>query len=119
FQRTVRRAFKLAAEAVNAPGAPPQRAPNCLGVDPSASVAPRTLSHVVYFVPDAARAEAFYERLGFRTTDRFIGVGPVLRPAGPFHAPGWHSGSSPAVCNSAPAIHAGPRAFHLPPRRPK
>jgi catechol 2,3-dioxygenase-like lactoylglutathione lyase family enzyme len=82
FQRTVRRQLKLTGETVNAPGAPPQRGPNCLGVDVSAPVVPRTLSHVVYFVPDAARAEAFYERLGFRTTDRFIGVGPFMRPAG-------------------------------------
>lgn len=30
------------------------------------------LSHIVYFVPDVARAEAFYvERLGFRCIDRF------------------------------------------------
>jgi catechol 2,3-dioxygenase-like lactoylglutathione lyase family enzyme len=36
----------------------------------------------VLFVPDAAKAEAFYTRLGFRTTDRFIGVGPFMRPAG-------------------------------------
>jgi catechol 2,3-dioxygenase-like lactoylglutathione lyase family enzyme len=43
---------------------------------------PRTLSHVVYFVPDVAKAEAFYERLGFRCTDRFIGAGPFLQPAG-------------------------------------
>jgi catechol 2,3-dioxygenase-like lactoylglutathione lyase family enzyme len=43
---------------------------------------PRTLSHVVYFVPDAAKAEAFYQRLGFVCTDRFTGVGPFLRPAG-------------------------------------
>jgi catechol 2,3-dioxygenase-like lactoylglutathione lyase family enzyme len=43
---------------------------------------PRTLSHVVYFVPDFAKAEAFYiNRLGFRCTDRFAGVGPFLRPA--------------------------------------
>ena len=40
------------------------------------------LSHVVYFVPDAAKAETFYvERLGFKCTDRFVGVGPFLRPA--------------------------------------
>jgi hypothetical protein len=42
---------------------------------------PRTLSHVVYFVPDAAKAEAFYQRLGFVCTDRFTGVGPsCVRP---------------------------------------
>jgi hypothetical protein len=41
------------------------------------------LSHVVYFVPDAHKAEAFYvERLGFVCTDRFVNTGPFLRPAG-------------------------------------
>jgi catechol 2,3-dioxygenase-like lactoylglutathione lyase family enzyme len=40
------------------------------------------LSHVVYFVPDAARAEAFYQRLGFVCTDRFVGVGPFMQPGG-------------------------------------
>nr|WP_311767218.1 VOC family protein [Burkholderia sp. Bp8990] len=43
---------------------------------------PRTLSHVVYFVPDAAKAEAFYSRLGFVCSDRLVGCGPFLRPAG-------------------------------------
>jgi catechol 2,3-dioxygenase-like lactoylglutathione lyase family enzyme len=55
---------------------------NELGADPEAVVKPRTLSHVVYFVPDAAKAEKFYERLGFVTTDRFVNVGPFMRPAG-------------------------------------
>jgi hypothetical protein len=82
FQITVRRALKLAGEKVNAPGAEPQRPPNELGADPTLDPKPRTLSHVVYFVPDAARAERFYERLGFITTDRFTNVGPFMRPAG-------------------------------------
>lgn len=82
FQVSVRRALTLAAEAVNAPGAPAQRAPNSIGVAPDMPARPRSLSHVVYFVPDAARAEAFYARLGFVCTDRFTGVGPFLRPAG-------------------------------------
>jgi len=82
FQRTVRRPIALPAEAVNAPGAPPQRRPNAIGVAQGAPALPRTLSHVVYFVPDAAKAEAFYARLGFVCTDRFTGVGPFLRPAG-------------------------------------
>ena len=34
-------------------------------------------------MPDVAKADAFYvERLGFRCTDRFVGAGPFLRPAG-------------------------------------
>lgn len=83
FQVTARRALSLPAEAVNAPGAPAQRAPNVVAVRDDAVLTPRTLSHVVYFVPDAAKAEAFYvERLGFRCTDRFTGVGPFLQPAG-------------------------------------
>jgi catechol 2,3-dioxygenase-like lactoylglutathione lyase family enzyme len=82
FQLTVRRAFSRPAETINAPGAPAQRPPNVVAVDEDAVINPRTLSHVVYFVPDAAKAEAFYERLGFRCTDRFIGAGPFLQPAG-------------------------------------
>lgn len=83
FQVTTRRPLSLPAEPVNAPGAPAQRAPNVVAVREDAVLTPRTLSHVVYFVPDAAKAEAFYvERLAFRCTDRFTGVGPFLRPAG-------------------------------------
>ena len=82
FQVTVRRAIALPAETVNAPGAAPQRALNVAAVDEAMPALPRSLSHVVYFVPDAARAEAFYTRLGFVCTDRFSGVGPFLRPAG-------------------------------------
>ncbi|WP_338763029.1 VOC family protein [Massilia sp. METH4] len=83
FQVTVRRPLDLPAEAVNAPGAPPQRQPNHVAVDEAAPALPRTLSHVVYFVPDLAKAEAFYvERLGFKCTDRLVGAGPFLRPAG-------------------------------------
>ncbi|MDH6153415.1 MULTISPECIES: VOC family protein [Paraburkholderia] len=83
FQITVRRPLALPAESVNAPGAPAQRAPNVVAVNDNADLTPRSLSHVVYFVPDAEKAEAFYvERLGFRCSDRFTGVGPFLRPAG-------------------------------------
>lgn len=82
FQVTVRRPLNLPAETINAPGAPPQRPVNVLAFDDSLDVRPRSLSHVVLFVPDHARAEAFYTRLGFVCTDRFTGVGPFLRPAG-------------------------------------
>lgn len=82
FQVTVRRPIALPAETVNAPGAPRQRGANAVGLPPDLPALPRSLSHVVYFVPDAARAEAFYTRLGFVCTDRFTGVGPFLRPAG-------------------------------------
>ncbi|RZT08204.1 Glyoxalase/Bleomycin resistance protein/Dioxygenase superfamily protein [Duganella sp. CF402] len=83
FQVTVRRQLDLPAEGVNAPGAAPGRAINAVGVEENAPALPRSLSHVVYFVPDAAKAEAFYvERLGFVCTDRLLGAGPFLRPAG-------------------------------------
>ncbi len=82
FQLTVRRPLALPAETVNAPGAPAQRGVNLTGVDRGATALPRSLSHVVYFVPDAAAAEAFYARIGFVCTDRFVNVGPFLRPAG-------------------------------------
>jgi catechol 2,3-dioxygenase-like lactoylglutathione lyase family enzyme len=82
FQVSVRRTIRLPAETVNAPGAAPQRGPNALGLPAEPAALPRSLSHVVYFVPDVAKAEAFYKRLGFVCTDRFTGVGPFLRPAG-------------------------------------
>jgi catechol 2,3-dioxygenase-like lactoylglutathione lyase family enzyme len=82
FQRTVRRPFTAPPDLTNAPGSPPQRPVNTVGITADMPVVPRTLSHVVLFVPDAARAEAFYLRLGFRTTDRFTGLGPFMRPAG-------------------------------------
>lgn len=74
----------VSGELSNVPGSPVQRPVNTLGVDAQAGpIRPRTLSHVVYFVPDVAKAEAFYvERLGFRCTDRFHRVGPFLQPAG-------------------------------------
>lgn len=82
FQVTTRRTINLPAEAINSPGAPAQRPANIVAVDENAVIQPRTLSHVVYFVPDTAKAEAFYTRLGFRCTDRLVGAGPFLRPAG-------------------------------------
>ncbi len=84
FQLTVRNAVPRPGEIANAPGSPFQRAVNQLGVDALApQIRPRSLSHVVCFVPDIAKSEAFYvNRLGFRCVDRFVGVGPFLRPAG-------------------------------------
>lgn len=82
FQVSVRKPLSLPAEQSNAPGAPVQRPVNDIGVSPDMPALPRTLSHVVYFVPDSAKAEAFYTRIGFVCTDRFEGVGPFLRPAG-------------------------------------
>jgi catechol 2,3-dioxygenase-like lactoylglutathione lyase family enzyme len=82
FQVSVRRPLALEAESVNAPGAVPQRGVNQIGLRTDMPALPRSLSHVVYFVPDAAKAEAFYLRLGFVTVDRFTGTGPFMRPAG-------------------------------------
>ncbi len=83
FQLSAKRVVTSAAEFVNAPGAPVQRPVNHVAVNDHAVIKPRSLSHVVYFVPDTARAEAFYvQRLGFTCTDRLMGAGPFLRPAG-------------------------------------
>lgn len=82
FQVSTRRPIELPAERVNAPGDVPHRPINVLGATQDMPALPRSLSHVVYFVPDFAKAEAFYTRLGFVCTDRFEGVGPFLRPAG-------------------------------------
>ncbi len=83
FQVSVKRPVTQAAETVNAPGALNQRPLNHVATDENAVIKPRSLSHVVYFVPDAARGEAFYvKRLGFTCTDRLLGAGPFLRPAG-------------------------------------
>jgi catechol 2,3-dioxygenase-like lactoylglutathione lyase family enzyme len=82
FQVSTRRPFTLAGEVSNAPGGLIFRPVNHLGaIGPDAPIRPRTLSHIVYFVPDVLKAEAFYvNRLGFRCTDRFANVGPFLQP---------------------------------------
>lgn len=83
FQLDSRQLKVLQPEVVNLPGASAQRALNHVAVNDAADLRPLTLSHVVYFVPDEARATAFYtQRLGFRETDRLVGAGPFLRPAG-------------------------------------
>lgn len=83
FQLTVRRPFQTHPEMLNAPGATAQRPVNAVAVDENAPALPLTLSHVVYFVPDEPKAAAFYtDRLGFKCTDRLLGAGPFLRPAG-------------------------------------
>ncbi|HSI56445.1 MAG TPA: VOC family protein [Ideonella sp.] len=68
---------------INVPGQPGGRGVNQCAADKEQLILPRSLSHVVYFVPDVKKAEAFYQdRLGFRVTDRFIGLGPFMRPQG-------------------------------------
>lgn len=81
FRITQRQQLALTGERVNAPG-DAGRQVNQLGASREMPALPRSLSHVVYFVPDSVRAEAFYARLGFVCTDRFVGVGPFLRPSG-------------------------------------
>jgi catechol 2,3-dioxygenase-like lactoylglutathione lyase family enzyme len=81
FQVTIRQPLNMPAEKINAPGATAQRAPNELGVWDYTPIVPRTLSHVVLFVPDLEVATAFFcNRLGFVITDILSGVGPFLRP---------------------------------------
>lgn len=82
FRITLRRPLAMPGEISNAPGAKLGRAINSLGASDDMPALPRSLSHVVYFVPDHAKAEAFYNRLGFVCTDRFVDTGPFLRPAG-------------------------------------
>ena len=82
FQLTIRRPIGDQAERVNVPGSAPQRGVNQIAVDEQALAQPLSLSHVVYFAPDAAKAEAFHARLGFRVTDTLVGAGPFLQPAG-------------------------------------
>ena len=82
FQITLRNTTDLRSEKINAPG-DINRGVNVNGVDESTPPKIHSLSHVVYFVPDSAAMEQFYEqRLGFKTTDRFNGVGAFMRPAG-------------------------------------
>ncbi len=81
FRLTTRRELDMEPERVNAPGAPVQRPANIAGANEEAEALPRTLSHIVYFVPNMVEAEAFYvDRLGFVVTDRFKDTGPFLRP---------------------------------------
>ncbi|TXS90300.1 glyoxalase [Parahaliea maris] len=83
FQVSIRRPLEAADEIVNCPGARQNRGVNVIGAAVDKDIVPVTLSHVVYFVPDQHKAEAFYvERLGFRVADRFTNLGPFLRPAG-------------------------------------
>jgi catechol 2,3-dioxygenase-like lactoylglutathione lyase family enzyme len=83
FQVTRRKPLQLAAEQCNAPGDARTRPVNAVAANEDAVIKPRSLSHVVYFVPDVEKAEAFYvRRLGFRCTDRLLGAGPFLQAPG-------------------------------------
>jgi catechol 2,3-dioxygenase-like lactoylglutathione lyase family enzyme len=81
FRITRRIALNLPAERVNSPGAKPGRAMNEIAANQDAEAKPRTLSHIVYFVPDMEKMADFYiKRLGFVVTDKFTNTGPFLRP---------------------------------------
>lgn len=83
FRVTRRRAIVAPHVGINVPGQAGGRGVNVIAADKGEQILPRSLSHVVYFVPDVKKAEAFYQdRLGFRVTDRFIGLGPFMRPQG-------------------------------------
>ncbi|WP_400082045.1 VOC family protein [Yoonia sp. R78084] len=81
FQVTTRKEMDLPPELINSPGAAPGRPANVVGANEDAEAKPRTLSHVVYFVPDMDKGANFYiDRLGFVVTDKFANTGPFLRP---------------------------------------
>lgn len=82
FMVTRRRAYEARHLGFNVPGQTPGRKPNDCAANPDEIIKPRSLSHVVYFVEDVKKAEAFYTRLGFVVTDRFNQLGPFMRPAG-------------------------------------
>ena len=81
FRITKRIKLDLPAEMINSPGATPGRGANKIGANQDAEAKPRTLSHIVYFVPNMEETAKFYiERLGFVVTDKFTNTGPFLRP---------------------------------------
>lgn len=83
FQITCRDSVAVPDQIVNVPGAKANRGMNVVGSIANHAPKPQTLSHVVYFVPDSAVAEAFYrDRLGFRVVDRMNPLGPFMRPQG-------------------------------------
>jgi catechol 2,3-dioxygenase-like lactoylglutathione lyase family enzyme len=81
FRVTTRRTITSQTLGLNSPGAEPGRGLNVIGADPHAVPPVCTLSHVVLFSKDIQVAQRFYiDRLQFRLTDLFQGVGPFLRP---------------------------------------
>ncbi|MBV9539136.1 MAG: VOC family protein [Acidisphaera sp.] len=82
FQVTQRASFDAQPALANVCGLPPQRGRN-QRVDFTRPVRPRSLGHIVFFVPDLAAAQRFYmDRLGFRLTDSYRGRSAFLRAAG-------------------------------------
>jgi len=81
FRVTQRKPLVTKPSLVNVPGQPPQRPANAVP-DFDQQVRPLTFSHLVLFTPDMPRIEAFYQRLGFRVTDRLTGSGVFMRAEG-------------------------------------
>jgi catechol 2,3-dioxygenase-like lactoylglutathione lyase family enzyme len=82
FRPTTRHAFDARPVLINALGQKPQRPPN-QRIDFSAPHLPRSLGHIVLYVPDLDRARDFYtERLGFRVTDSYRDRSCFLRAQG-------------------------------------
>jgi len=82
FQLSMRRKFS-APRYINVPGMDSHRPVNAIAAVDDAQIPICTLSHIVLFAPDIAKAEKFYnQRLGFRTVDTFTNLGPFMRPAG-------------------------------------
>jgi len=82
FQATQRQPYDMAPSLVNVPGREPPRGRNTR-VNFKRPIQPRSLGHIVFFVPDLERAMRFYiDRLGFRLTDSYPGRSVFLRAAG-------------------------------------
>ena len=82
FQVTTRHHFDAPLAAVNTCGQAPQR-PRNSRIDFKAPLRPRSLGHVVLYVPDLEAATRFYiDRLGFRLSDSYRGHSTFLRAAG-------------------------------------
>jgi catechol 2,3-dioxygenase-like lactoylglutathione lyase family enzyme len=82
FQVTTRHSYDAKPALANAAGVPPVR-PKNQRVDFSAPHRPRSIGHIVLWVPDLDRARDFYtERLGFRLTDSYRNRSCFLRAEG-------------------------------------
>ena len=82
FQVTARHAYDAKPALINVAGLPPQRAAN-ERVDFKAPHRPRSIGHIVLYVPDLDSARDFYtERLGFRLTDSYRDRSCFLRAQG-------------------------------------
>jgi len=71
FRVTTRRELSLPGELIHSPGSDTGRAINALGTETETDAIPRTLSHIVLFVPDIEKMEKFYaERPAFPARHR-------------------------------------------------